>query len=121
MVIPIKPEYDWNIVKTFAHTFVDFMVMTYPDEYVGTLSKEKRKNKIFIDYLRNSKGATAIAPYSTRAKPNAPVSVPLRWDELSADHDKNQYTIFSVVKRLNRIKSDPWKAFFSIKQTLPLD
>lgn len=121
IVVPIKPEYEWDIVKEFAHVFVKFLVATYPTRYVGEMSKHKRKGKIFIDYLRNQRGATAIAAYSTRARQGAPVSTPLGWDELSSDYEENVYTIFSLPARLKKLKKDPWANFFKIKQSLGLD
>lgn len=121
VVIPIKPEYQWNEVKNFAHVFVDYLVKLRPDQYASNMSKAKRVGKIFIDYLRNQKGATAIAPYSTRAKAGAPVATPLHWDELSNNIKENSYTIFNVVKRLKQLEEDPWRDFFKIKQSLHLD
>lgn len=120
VVIPIKPEYDWHKVKLFAHTFVKFIVMNHPDDFVASSSKAKRKGKIFIDYLRNQKGATAIAPYSTRARAGAPVSTPLRWEELSDRAEDNFYTIFTLPARLKKLKKDPWHDFFKVPFRLPV-
>jgi bifunctional non-homologous end joining protein LigD len=85
------------------------------------MSKLKRKGKIFVDYLRNQRGATAISPYSTRARRDAPVAVPLHWDELSNDYKDNHYTIQTLPSRLKHLKKDPWEDFFKIKQSLKLD
>jgi len=82
------------------------------------MSKQKRKGKIYIDYLRNTKGATAIAAYSTRARPGAPVSVPLAWEELSVDVRSDYFTVDNVVERLNGLKQDPWRDYISVKQKL---
>jgi bifunctional non-homologous end joining protein LigD len=84
------------------------------------MSKIKRKDKIFIDYLRNQRGATAISAYSTRARFDAPVSVPLAWDELT-NHSKTEFNIFSLPKRLAQLKNDPWEMFYKLKQSLNLD
>lgn len=121
VVIPIKPEYNWKAVKNFAHVFVKFLVEQYPDEYVSEMSKIKRKGKIFVDYLRNQKGATAISAYSTRARPDAPVSVPLAWDELTNKKEETTFTIATLPSRLKNLKQDPWRDFFRIKQSLRLD
>lgn len=121
VVIPIKPEYDWELVKKFSHVFVQFLVANYPKEYVGETSKEKRKGKIFIDYLRNQRGATAISVYSTRARQDAPVAVPLAWDELTNKIKDTSYTIHTLPSRLNELTKDPWQDFFKIKQSLRLD
>ncbi len=118
IVVPIKPEYNWDQVKNFAKTFVDYLVANYPDEFLSELSKTKRSGKIFLDYLRNQRGATAIAPYSTRARKGAPVSTPLAWNELTDNFDDTFFTIFTLSNRLKKLKQDPWKNFFEIKQSL---
>ncbi|MDQ8039363.1 MAG: hypothetical protein REH83_03040 [Rickettsiella sp.] len=91
-----------------------------PNLYVSQLNKSKRKGKIFIDYLRNQRSATAIAPYSTRAKENASVSTPLTWNELSARIKSDTFTVSNLPKRLAQLKEDPWLDFFTLKQTLRL-
>lgn len=121
VVIPIKPEYEWPDVKNFAHLVVDYMVMHNPTKYTAKISKKDRANKIFIDYLRNQRGATAIAPYSTRARIGGPVSVPLDWDELSNNIKDNQFNIKTLPKRLNKLIKDPWRDFLKKKQSLKLD
>jgi bifunctional non-homologous end joining protein LigD len=121
VVIPIKPEYDWDTIKNFSHVFVDFMVANNPTKYVSKMSKQLRKGKIFIDYLRNQRGATAISPYSTRARIHAPVSVPLAWEELTKNRKDTAYTIKTLEKRLDKLKKDPWQDFYKIKQSLQLD
>lgn len=120
VVVPIKPEHDWDDIKNFSHAFVNHIVELFPEEYVSTISKAKRKGKIFVDYLRNQKGATAIAPYSTRARKGAPVSVPLRWEELSNRFEDNYYTIFTLPKRLKKLRQDPWKDFNKTRQSIKL-
>ena len=82
------------------------------------MSKSKRTGKIFIDYLRNQRTATAIGAYSTRARIHAPVSAPLFWDELSPRSEDNTYTIKTLPKRLEQLKEDPWKGFWQLKQSL---
>jgi bifunctional non-homologous end joining protein LigD len=90
-----------------------------PDRYIATMSKEKRKGKIFIDYLRNSLGATCLTAYGTRARAGAPISTPIRWDELSALSGPEAYTLATLPKRLAALKRDPWKGFFDLRQSLP--
>jgi bifunctional non-homologous end joining protein LigD len=118
VVVPIKPEHEWDIVKNFTHVFVDFMVTNNPELYVSKMTKVLRKNKIYLDYLRNQRGATAVAPYSTRARKHAPVSVPLAWDELTNKLEDTFYTIKTLPQRLDELKNDPWQDFFKIKQSL---
>ncbi len=82
LVVPVRAQTGWVEAKAFCRGVADFMVRTAPDRFVATMSKAARKGKIFIDYLRNGRGATAIAPYSSRNRPGATVSVPIAWEEL---------------------------------------
>jgi bifunctional non-homologous end joining protein LigD len=116
VVLPIKREYGWHEVEIFAQTFVDYLVSLKPNLYVANISKAKRKEKIFLDYLRNQAGATTIAPYSTRAKENAPVATPLDWNELSNRIKSDTFTIKNLPKRLKYLKKDPWEEFFDVQQ-----
>lgn len=120
VVIPLKPQYDWEAIKNFTHHFVQTLEELFPDKYISKMAKSKRKGKIFVDYLRNQRGATAIAAYSTRARVHAPVSVPLDWDELSNNIKDNYFTIKTLPKRLENLNNDPWNDFFKIKQHLTL-
>ena len=110
-----------DIIKEFTHTFVKFLEKLKPSEYISTMTKSKRTGKIFVDYLRNQRTATAIGAYSTRARPHAPVSTPLAWDELSNRIEENSYTIKTLPKRLEQLKEDPWKEYWQIKQSLRLN
>jgi bifunctional non-homologous end joining protein LigD len=96
----------------------DHLVRLIPDRFTANMSKQTRTGKIYVDYLRNAKGATAIAAYSTRARPGAPVSVPLVWEELSVDVRSDHFTVAKVVARLNGLKRDPWRDYFTVKQNL---
>ena len=87
VIAPLTPDAEWPAVKDFALRFANAVAATAPDRFTAALSKAKRGGKIFVDYLRNQRGATAVMPYSVRARPNAPVAVPLSWDELR-DIDK---------------------------------
>ncbi|MFG6568673.1 DNA ligase D [Sulfitobacter sp. 1A13679] len=92
----------WETVKLFAKTFAHVMAAQDPDRYVATMSKAKRKGRIFIDWLRNERGATAIAPYSLRARPGAPVAVPVTWEELEALDSANGFHIGDMAARLDQ-------------------
>lgn len=118
IVVPIKPYYDWSQIKDFTHAFVAALVAQNPHDFVSTITKSKRKGKIFIDYLRNQRGATAVAAYSTRARENCPVSTPLSWEELSSKIKSNTFTIQNLPKRLKKLKKDPWAGFLKLKQSL---
>ena len=90
-----------------------------PDRYVSRATKAKRNKRIFVDYLRNSREATAVAPYSTRARAGAPVSVPIDWSELGSLKAANQYTVQNLMQRLSRMRTDPWAAIGRVRQSLP--
>ncbi len=118
VVLPIKPT-PWDDAKDFCHAVAASMVADDPERYVASATKSKRNKRIFIDYLRNSREATAVAPYSTRARPGAPVSVPIDWSELGTFKDMNQYTVLNLPARLAKLGKDPWAAIGRMKQALP--
>ncbi|MGJ5818841.1 DNA ligase D [Paludibaculum fermentans] len=104
VTVPLSGRNHWAEVKSFAGGMAGAMVDADPGAYIATMSKAKRKGRIFIDYLRNDRTATAIADYSVRARPGAPVAVPLDWSELKALESADQFTIRDVLKRLKRRK-----------------
>jgi bifunctional non-homologous end joining protein LigD len=116
VVLPIVPAHGWDTVKAFTKAIADLMVMTFPDRFTANLAKRTRGGRIFVDYLRNAEGATAIASYSVRAKKNAPVSMPIGWDELRADIRFDHFNVRNAPARLRR--RDPWGGFFTIEQSL---
>lgn len=118
VVLPIAPT-PWVEAKTFAQALAGAMAADDPDLYVATATKAKRNKRIFIDYLRNSRDATAVAPYSTRARPGAAVSVPIEWSELGRLKSADQFTVLNLPARLKRQRKDPWAAIGRFKQTLP--
>ncbi len=118
VVVPIAAA-DWDAAKDFAHDLARQMERDDPARYVSTMAKKLRHNRIFIDYLRNGRGATAIAPYSTRARPGATVSTPVAWSELGSLKAANGYTVLNLMQRLNRLKRDPWAGIGKIRQALP--
>lgn len=111
VVAPLKPQADWPAVKAFTKSIADAMASDSPDRYVATITKSKRRGKILVDYLRNQRGATAVAAYSTRARPGAAVSMPLAWEELSAAIGPDYYTVENTPTRLASLRSDPWENF----------
>ena len=118
VVLPIRAT-PWDEAKDFAHKVAASMAMDFPDSYIAIASKSDRTKRIFIDYLRNSREATAVAPYSTRARPGAPVSVPIEWSELASLKAANQYTVLNLAQRLSRLRKDPWAGIGRVKQRLP--
>jgi len=107
VVLPLEPEHDWATVKDFSHAFVQALVRSHPTRYTAHLAKVRRERKIFLDYLRNGRGATAVAPYSTRARAGAPVAVPIDWDELRPSLLPNAFNVRNLARRMQRV-ADPW-------------
>jgi len=118
VVVPILPRQDWDVVKAFARKVAEHFAESAPELYIATMSKAKRKGKIFIDYLRNARTATAVSAYSTRARTGAPVSVPLNWDELATDVREDHFTIRNVPQRLARLRRDPWVGYEKLRAPL---
>ncbi|SFB18375.1 bifunctional non-homologous end joining protein LigD [Rhizobium sp. NFR07] len=111
VVAPLKPKAEWPEVKAAMKALADGMAGDDPDKYVSTITKSKRKGRILIDYLRNGRGNTAVAPYSTRARPGAPVSMPISWDELGGAIGPNYFTVNNAPARIAQQASDPWADF----------
>jgi bifunctional non-homologous end joining protein LigD len=118
IVLPLQRVHTWDEIKSFSKAVADHLVRHIPDRFVANMSKQKRKGKIYVDYLRNAKGATAIAAFSTRARSGATVSVPLGWEELSVEIRSDHFTVQTVPARLATLKSDPWRNYVKIKQKL---
>jgi bifunctional non-homologous end joining protein LigD len=118
LVVPIARRHDWDEVRDFCKQVADLIVKADPAHYTANMSKAARPGKIYIDYLRNARGATAIVPYSTRARSGATVSVPLSWSELSAEVHSNYYTIRNLPGRLATLKKDPWAEITKVRQSL---
>lgn len=118
VVVPLKPSADWDEVKDFAHDFARALEQAAPDRYTATLSKKARTGKIFVDYLRNGRGSTTVAPYSSRAKKGATVSMPATWAEIEAGLAPNAFPIGDKTTLKQLAKADPWADFF--KQGKPL-
>src|SRR5262245_13544195 len=119
VVAPITPGPSWDETAEFSRVVAESTARARPRRYVARMAKSERRGKIFIDYLRNIRGATSVAAYSTRAKPEATVSVPLAWDELSPRITSGHFTIANVRTRLDGLKADPWAAYWKTRQKLP--
>jgi bifunctional non-homologous end joining protein LigD len=118
VVVPLARRNTWEELKGFAKAVADAVVRDDPRHYIATMSKAKRRGKIFVDYLRNQRGATAIASYSTRSRPGATVATPLAWKELTSRLDPKKFTVKTIPGRLARITADPWGGFSSVKQSI---
>lgn len=119
VVVPLKPSCDWATVRAFAEAFAHTLANAHPLEFVATAAKAKRSGKIYLDYLRNGRGATSVASYSLRARTGAPVATPLRWEELGKVKSGAAFTIKTLPARLAKLRGDPWAELSTIKQNLP--
>jgi bifunctional non-homologous end joining protein LigD len=108
VVAPIRRGPDWDEVKAFTKAVVEQMAGDDPARFTANMSKAKRKGRIYVDFLRNQRTATFIAPFSTRAKPGAPVSVPIFWEELEEGVRSNQFNTTTLPRRLQSLQEDPW-------------
>ena len=111
LVIPLARKDDWDTVKAFAKAIAQFMTQQLPERFTATSGPKNRIGKIFIDYLRNARGASTVAAYSVRARPGLPVSVPVSRDELKGLHGAQQWTVANLHERLQNLKKDPWAGY----------
>ncbi|MGQ0661864.1 DNA ligase D [Sphingosinicella sp.] len=119
IIAPLMPDAEWPAVKDFAQRFAMALAEAEPERFTATLSKAKRAGKIFIDYLRNQRGSTAILPYSARARDNAPVAAPINWDELEDFAGGNAFTVKNRKTLIERAASRALKGWGEAAQTLP--
>ncbi|HZN55835.1 MAG TPA: DNA ligase D [Candidatus Polarisedimenticolaceae bacterium] len=118
VVAPLSRRNSWDDLKTFARGIAEEMVAREPDRYVATATKSRRDNRIFIDWLRNARGATAVASYSTRARPHAPIAAPVTWEELPKIASSDAFRVRGIERRLSEA-GDPWPGFLSLRQSIP--
>src|SRR2546421_5749507 len=118
VVIPIEPKYGWAEVKDFSRLIAEFLVKAEPGLFTAQISKERRTGKVFVDYLRNSETASAVAAFSARARKGAGVSTPLDWNELDKTDIRERYTVLTLPKRLAQLNWDPWADYVSTKQSI---
>src|SRR5262249_38575617 len=105
---------------SFSKGAAELMVQTFPGRFIATAAKAQRKGLIFIDYLRNAEGATAVSAYSLRARANAPVATPVAWEELAEDLRFDRFNLRNIPRRIERMRADPWAAFFHTQQTVTM-
>ncbi len=117
--LPIKRTPSWDAVKQFARRIATDMATAHPARYTANPRKASRKGKIFVDYLRNARGATSVAPYSTRARAGAPLSTPVAWEALSATLRPDTFTLQNLPEHLRRSGKDPWKEYFRVENDIP--
>jgi bifunctional non-homologous end joining protein LigD len=117
VVVPIEPGADWKTIKSFAHALVLEMEAKQPELYITKASKSERRKRIFLDYLRNDREATSVAPFSPRARRGAPVAMTLNWNELKTGQ-LPAFHVMDLPKWRKRLASDPWKEMGKKKQRL---
>ena len=116
VIAPLTPRAEWPEVKAFCKAVAQLLAKHQPDRFVATMSKAKRKGKLFIDYLRNERGSTAIAPWSSRSREGAPAAVPVTWQELADVTAANQFSLAIAAERAKA--SDPWSDYFERDQSI---
>jgi bifunctional non-homologous end joining protein LigD len=119
VVAPLEPAAEWAQVKSFARSVAGTMAQYAPDRFVDNMAKARRKGRIFVDYLRNDRTSTAIAPYSTRAREGAPVAWPLSWDQFKRAQSGSDYNVEKTLRAVKRLKSSPWKGYDEARKPLP--
>jgi bifunctional non-homologous end joining protein LigD len=119
VVVPFRRGHSWDEHRNFAEALARVMAEEEPERFVANMSKKKRKGKIFVDYLRNQRGATAIAPFSTRARPGAYVAFPVSWEALGRLKDAHPASVENAAQKIGRAK-DPWPGYDKVRQALPL-
>jgi len=118
-VIPIQPKLGWAEVKAFSGAMAEFLVRAEPKLFTAKVAKDRRENKVFVDYLRNSETASAVSAFSARARRDAGVSTPVAWDELDHKDDlRKRFTVLTVPERLASLKKDPWADYGRTKQSI---
>jgi bifunctional non-homologous end joining protein LigD len=118
LTIPLRRTSSWEQVKEFAKAIATAMAMRSPGRFTTSPSKAARRGKIYIDFLRNGKGATAIAPYSTRARPSGSVAAPIFWEEVDVLASAASFSIVNLRRRIATLENDPWAEFFEVRQSL---
>jgi bifunctional non-homologous end joining protein LigD len=116
VIAPLTPNADWPEVKAFCRHFAEQLAETRPDEFTANIRKAKRTGRMFVDYLRNERGATAVTPFSTRARAGLPCAVPVAWDELDGLKSANAFTLDTAAERAQQ--PDPWPDYFKLDQSI---
>jgi bifunctional non-homologous end joining protein LigD len=117
VVVPLKPKLDWDTVKDFSHAIVDHLAQTLPERFSAKSGAKNRVGRIFIDYLRNGRGATTVAAWSARVRPGLGISVPVRWEELPKLKSGSHWTVKTVHTRLDEGNA-PWADYGKSASTL---
>ena len=118
VVLPLHATCTWDDARRFVQGFARTLASEQQDRFIAKAAMDERGGRIFIDYLRNSRGATSVASYSLRARPGAMVATPLRWPDLGKCKGPGDFTMETVPRRLARLRADPWEGFATLRQDL---
>jgi bifunctional non-homologous end joining protein LigD len=116
VVVPLARHAGWDDAKAFARAVADHMAGTLPQYFSAKMGARNREGRIFVDYLRNNRGASTIAAYAPRARPGLGVSVPIAWDELDKTTGGAQWRVANLHERLDALRADPWEGYAQAKQ-----
>jgi bifunctional non-homologous end joining protein LigD len=119
VVVPLNPAASWLRVRRFAKAVAGALAAAQPERFVATAGEAKRVGRIFVDWLRNSRGATSVASYSLRARADAGVAMPLAWNQLGKLQSARAFTIRNAIEHIRRRRIDPWRDIDRVAQTLP--
>ena len=118
VVVPLTPQAAWDDVKGFSQAVAQHMANALPKYFSAKMGKQNRRDKIFVDYLRNNRGSSTVAAFSLRARPGMGASVPISWDELDATTGGDQWNIGNLQERLDTLKADPWAEYAKTRQRI---
>jgi bifunctional non-homologous end joining protein LigD len=116
VVVPLRPASTWEESLAFSRAVSEELERARPKEFTTAMPKAERRGRILVDYLRNNRGNTSVAAYSTRARPGAPVSTPITWDELGKGAVPSAFHVGNVRQRLDALRADPWKGYGTVRQ-----
>jgi len=118
VVVPLTPRADWSECLAFSRAMAEAIERSDPSRYTTAFAKAGRQRKILVDYLRNNRTNTSIAAFSVRARAGAPISMPLRWQEVTATLNPSTWTVLTAERRLKALRQDPWKNYWTTRQRL---
>lgn len=119
VVIPVRPAAAWDSAHQFARGLAEEMARGQPQRFLAVATRSRRRGRVFIDYLRNARGSTAVCSYSLRNRPGAPLAAPLTWDELPRLRAPDQFRFDNIARRLANLDADPWAGIERLTQSLP--
>ncbi len=118
VVVPIVPRRDWSECLAFSRAVAEAIVRTDAERYTTAFAKQGREAKILVDYLRNNRTNTSVSAFSTRARPGAPLSMPVTWSELGPRLRPEAFTVRTALRRISRLRKDPWSDYWHTRQRI---